>query len=142
MNNDFQNISGATSLLIELDKYLSMYFDFYNSINEIVKNIESTMEYLYQMIQKLIIYSTEYIKAYTRIELTIAAINNSIYDYNYQPQAPPIEKSIIETAIENFNYNRKHCKILKLFKQEMPVLVKEIIVSIIVSLILKLLGMQ
>ena len=142
-----ESLDGINKAFEELQKILSQVLR--QSLEKYVDNIQTIVEGISEAIKEIlepfneVIHET--IKSYINIELSIPNLEVSINNYDYVPQAPPKEKSIKETAIENFKSNIKsylNSKFIRFIKRKLPAFIESLIFGLFQYLIFNALGMH
>lgn len=151
MNNSIDSLDesfdGITCAFEELQKVFSNLLT--NNLEEYIEAISSLVENISRSIKEMLKASnnaiSEIIKSYCNSEISIPNLDISSNNYDYVPQAPPKEKSIKETAIENFKSNMKsylNSKFIRFIKKKLPIFFESLIFGLLQYLIFNALGMH
>ena len=151
MNNSIDSLDesfdGITCAFEELQKVFSNLLT--NNLEEYIEAISSLVENISGSIKEMLKASnnaiSEIIKSYCNSEISIPNLDISSNNYDYVPQAPPKEKSIKETAIENFKSNMKsylNSKFIRFIKKKLTIFFESLIFGLLQYLIFNALGMH
>lgn len=151
MNNSIDSLDesfdGITCAFEELQKVFSNLLT--NNLEEYIEAISSLVENISGSIKEMLKASnnaiSEIIKSYCNSEISIPNLDISSNNYDYVPQAPPKEKSIKETTIENFKSNMKsylNSKFIRFIKKKLPIFFESLIFGLLQYLIFNALGMH
>jgi hypothetical protein len=142
-----ESFDGITCAFEELQKVFSNLLT--NNLEEYIEAISSLVENISGSIKEMLKASnnaiSEIIKSYCNSEISIPNLDISSNNYDYVPQAPPKEKSIKETAIENFKSNMKsylNSKFIRFIKKKLPIFFESLIFGLLQYLIFNALGMH
>ena len=151
MNNSIDSLDesfdGITCAFEELQKVFSNLLT--NNLEEYIEAISSLVENISGSIKEMLKASnnaiSEIIKSYCNSGISIPNLDISSNNYDYVPQAPPKEKSIKETAIENFKSNMKsylNSKFIRFIKKKLPIFFESLIFGLLQYLIFNALVMH
>lgn len=142
-----ESFDGITSAFEELQKVFSNLLT--NKLEEYIEVISSLAENISGTINEMLKTSnsaiSKIIKSYRNSEISIPNLDISSNNYDYVPQAPPKEKSIKETAIENFKSNMKNylnSKFIRFIKEKFPIFIESLFFGLLQYLIFNALGMH